>query len=107
MSRLKEITKTLDSLKDETKGTFLQRYFKTGEGEYGHGDIFLGLSVPEQRKIARRFTDLSLEDIGEMLKSKVHEHRFTALEVLLHKYKLSDSKEKKRIASFYLRNRKY
>ena len=84
-----------------------QRYFKTGKGEYGEGDIFLGLSVPDQRKIAYCYTDLSLVDLAELLKSKIHEHRFVALEILVFKFeqvaKISDKKAQKNIFDFYLK----
>src|SRR5947208_1308884 len=61
-------------------------FFKTGEGQYGEGDEFLGITVPIQRKIAKRYTHLRLEDVARLLRSPVHEHRFTALKILVARY---------------------
>lgn len=78
------------------------RFFKTGVGEYGHGDIFLGVTVPQCREIASRFSNLSLEQIKEHLHSKYHEERLIALLVLVEKYNLEHNK--KEIFDFYLEN---
>lgn len=82
------------------------RFFKTGKGEYGEGDIFLGVTVPVQRKIARNFLNLKLSDISHLLKSKMHEYRFTALENLVFQYEKGDEKKKKEIFNFYLKHTK-
>ena len=87
------------------KALVLQRFFKTGEGEYGEGDIFIGLTVPEQRKIARNFLDVDFAVLKKLLQSKIHEHRSTALMILVIKYqKSSTEKEKQKIVKFYLAN---
>lgn len=83
----------------------LKRFFKTGAGEYGAGDLFLGVSVPEQRKLARRFFELPLTELSLLLKSKYHEDRSTALLILVLRYKNSDEKE--RLVRFYLQHLKY
>ncbi|OGG64179.1 DNA alkylation repair protein [Candidatus Kaiserbacteria bacterium RIFCSPHIGHO2_02_FULL_55_17] len=77
-------------------------FFKTGSGEYGHGDVFAGVSVPNQRKIAKQFTDLSLDEINKLLQSKVHEHRLTGLLILVAQYRAADAKTKKALTKFYL-----
>ena len=89
------------------KAKIYQRFFKTGKGQYGEGDIFLGITVPETRKIAKKYVELSFSDIVELLKSKIHEERLIALLLLIEKYKKSDNIEKERIINFYLSNTKY
>ena len=101
-----EIKKDLKKLANPKQAKLLQRFFKTGKGEYGEGDIFLGIKVPEQRKIAKKYPDLSLKEIQELLLSKIHENRLTSLFVLIEQYKKSDEKGKKEIFGFYLKNTK-
>ena len=72
----------------------MQWFFKTGKGEYGEGDIFVGLKVPTQRKLARGFKDLALADLKILLNSPVHEERLISLFILVDKYKNGDDKEK-------------
>ena len=82
-------------------------FFKTGKGEYGEGDKFIGVSVPNQRLIAKKYLDLSHSEIKKLLESKIHENRFTALEILAMSFRKSDSKNKAKIAKFYFKNKKY
>ena len=100
---LSQIKKELNSLSDKEKAKILSGFFKTGKGEYGEGDKFLGITVPEQRKIAKKY-DLTLKEIQKPLSSKIHEYRLTALFVLIKKYK--NSENKKQIYNFYLKNTK-
>ena len=93
----------LERNKDAEKAKNYSKFFKTGKGEYGEGDLFLGLTVPEQRKIAKNYIDLNLDEIQELLLSKIHEHRLVALMILSFKYKKNFNKE---IVDFYLRNTK-
>lgn len=88
------------------KAKLLSRYFKTGKGEYGEGDIFLGITVPELRTIAKKYISLPLKDVEKLLTSKIHEERFISLEILAMKFESADEKEKKEIFDFYLKNRK-
>lgn len=78
------------------------RFFKTGPGEYGEGDQFLGIRVPEQRKIARKYHNLPLDEVQTLLESKYHEVRLTGLFVLVYKYKKADTHRKEQIYQFYL-----
>ncbi|MEW6601639.1 MAG: DNA alkylation repair protein, partial [Nitrospirota bacterium] len=89
------------------KAEVLSRFFKTGKGEYGEGDIFLGITVPEQRKIARKYSEISLNDLQRLLSSKIHEHRLTALLILVIKYGKVDMNGRDRIFSFYQKNMKH
>jgi len=101
-----KIQAELRKLADKEKAKLLQRFFKTGKGEYGEGDIFLGVVVPNQRKIVKQFwKETSLNEIQELLNSRIHEERLTGLLILVQKYKKSDLEEKTRIFDFYLKNK--
>jgi len=108
------VVASLNKLKDKERAEHSARFFRTGKGEYGEGDVFLGITVPKQREVAKKFLDLSLKDIEELLKSKIHEHRFTALEVLVMQYEQAGKskdlsqkeKQQKRIFDFYSNNLK-
>ncbi len=77
------IEKELQQVADAKKAVVLSRFFKTGKGEYGEGDIFIGVSVPDQRKIARKYMrSISLSQVEKLLQSSIHEYRFTALIIL-------------------------
>ncbi len=79
-------------------------FFKTGKGQYGEGDRFIGVPVPTLRKIALRYTHLTLADIKLLLASKIHEHRAAALEILVAQYKAADAATQQAIFDFYLEN---
>jgi len=95
----------LKRLKNPKKAKILSGFFKTGKGEYGEGDIFLGIDVPSQRTVAKRYKDLSLRDIKTLLSSKIHEERLVALLILISNFQIGDKKRQKDIANFYLRHR--
>ena len=101
---LDQIKKDLLQFRNPEKAKKLSGFFKTDKGQYGEGDIFLGIPVPEQRKVAKRYIDLSLNDLQELLSCKIHEHRLTALLILVSKYEKADNSGKKEIFSFYLKN---
>jgi len=104
---LNQIKKELFRLGDSERAKKLSNYFKTGKGQYGEGDVFLGIPVPQQREVAKRYDNLSLDDVQELLKSEIHEHRFTALLILVSKYGKADSTNKEEIFNFYLKNSCY
>jgi 3-methyladenine DNA glycosylase AlkD len=104
---LEEIRKVLRSYADKYKAKTLQRFFKTGKGEYAEGDIFLGVTVPVIRKIARRYSCMELDAAGVLLKSPFHEERLLALIVLVIKSQSKNLAEKERIYKLYLRNTGY
>jgi len=103
---LKKIKRELLRLKNPSKAKMFLRFFKTGKGEYGEGDVFLGITVPLQRSIAKKYLDLNLKDVQDLLSSKIHEHRLVSLLILIFKYKKADELEKKEIVDFYLKNTK-
>lgn len=81
----------------------LQRFYKTAPGEYGHGDVFLGISVPVTRSIAAEFKTLPLNEIGKLLKSPFHEARLCALIIITNRFKKSQEKlERSELFKFYL-----
>jgi 3-methyladenine DNA glycosylase AlkD len=104
---LNQIKKDFLKAQDKEKAKLLAGFFKTGKGQYGEGDIFLGIIVPKQREIAQKYHDLSLSDCQTLLKSKIHEHRLTALLILVGQYKKADESKRKKIFDFYCHNFKY
>lgn len=80
----------------------LASFFKSGRGEYGEGDIFIGVSVPDNRRVARRHLDAGLDDVRRLLQSPVHEVRLCALLVLVEQYKRGDAARRREIYDFYL-----
>ncbi|MAH46257.1 DNA alkylation repair protein [Candidatus Pacearchaeota archaeon] len=100
---LEKLRKEMQKNANSEKAEILQGFFKTGVGQYGEGDVFLGIVVPMQRKIAKQFWKaVSLEDIQELLNSEIHEERLIGILILIEKYKIADDAEKKKIFDFYL-----
>lgn len=99
-----EIKTALHDLSDAEKISVYQRFFKTGKGEYGEGDTFLGITVPNQRLVAKEYyNQVSLKEIKELLSFDIHEYRLTALLMLVAKYEKSkDVNFQKEIVDFYL-----
>ncbi len=107
MTMLNRIKKDLVKLKNPERAEISSRFFKTGKGQYGEGDVFLGITVPELRKIARQYPELPLRDLQKLLSTKIHEHRLISLFILIQKYKKADTSGKREIFHFYLKNIKY
>lgn len=89
---------------DKEQARHLSRFFKTGKGQYGEGDVFLGIKVPVQRDIVKKFKDAELKEIQELLNDEFHECRLTGLLILVQKYKKAENKRE--IFDFYLKNAK-
>jgi 3-methyladenine DNA glycosylase AlkD len=103
---LTELKKELKEVADKEQAVNLQRFFKTGKGEYGEGDIFYGIKVPVQRTIAKKHRDISLPELQELLNSPIHEERLVSLFILVDQYTEGDDKTKENIYKFYLKNTK-
>ncbi|MBI4847746.1 MAG: DNA alkylation repair protein [Nitrospirae bacterium] len=101
---LKQLRTDLRKLANPEKAKILSRFFKTGKGQYGEGDVFLGIKVPEQRRIAKKYPDLPLSEIEKLLHSKIHEERLVALLILIIQYGKAGDEGKKAIYDFYLNN---
>lgn len=101
------LRKDVQALANPKKAKLVQGYFKTGPGQYGEGDIFLGLTVPQSRSIAVKYKDLAYLEISALLKSKNHEERFIALVILINNYKYGNEKDRKKTYNFYLKHLRY
>ena len=97
---LEALRKEMRTLADPAKARVMQGFFKTGPGQYGQGDVFVGISVPQSRKIAIKYAQLPLADVKQLLQSEVHEERLVALLILIGKYRGDPEK----ITRFYLDN---
>lgn len=102
--RISKLRSKIKTLADKEVAETMQWFFKTGKGDYGEGDIFIGLKVPVQRKLASKFKELSLDEIKKLLSSSIHEERLISLFILIEKYQKADEKGKKVIFNFYLKN---
>ncbi len=104
---LEQARKELERHGSKEKARILQGFFKTGSGEYGEGDVFLGVKVPEIRKIAGRHQDMKLRDTVRLLKSSIHEERLLALIILILRFSRSSESEKKAVFELYLKHTRY
>lgn len=109
-----KILKEILSHRNEEKAKVLAGFFKTGKGQYGEGDVFLGITVPISRGIAMKYIDLSLDDVEYLIKSKYHEVRLVAILILVARYKKAKqdlvskiSPKRKVLVDFYLKNAKF
>ena len=100
----RDLKAELAAVADPERARNLAWFFKTGKGEYGHGDRFIGLTAPTLRRIAHRFIHLPLADVAKLLASPIHEHRAAALEILVAQYEREKSKA---IFDFYLKHTKF
>jgi len=113
---LVKLKQEMNQLKNPDKEKIFVRFFKTGKGDYGEGDCFLGLTVPEQRILAKKYLGLELIDVEKLLASKWHEHRLTGGLILTYKFMQAEKREerekknqsgeetKREIFDFYLKH---
>jgi 3-methyladenine DNA glycosylase AlkD len=102
-----DVQKELKKYSSEKRKKSNEWYFKTGLGDYGYGDMFIGLSMPDIRNVAKKFNLLPLPEVKKLLSSKIHEERMTALIILSCQFQKADKKTQKKIYNFYLKNTKY
>lgn len=109
MSLSQEILQALRDLSSPEKAAFLPYFFKTGKGQYAEGDRFLGVVVPDSRKVAKAYGQkATMEELKEILQSEFHEMRLVALLMLVYKFeKTKDQTEQKKIVDFYLQHTQY
>jgi Predicted DNA alkylation repair enzyme len=103
----KKIREALRRRRNRKKAKVLQGFFKTGPGEYAEGDIFLGVTVPELRKLAKEFKDIEIKSAVGLLRSSIHEERLLALLILILKYRAASLRDKEKIYRIYLKNTAY
>ena len=103
MSTVSEIQQELARLADPQKAAHLQRFFKTGAGEYAQGDLFRGIRVPVLRKLVKRYEHIDLADVGELLESSFHEDRLLALLLLVRMTAVGDGATREKIYHLYLK----
>lgn len=97
------VKREVAALSDPVRATFLQRFFRTGAGEYAEGDRLLGLTVPDQRVVAKAFRELPLGEVEKLLASKFHEHRLIGLIILCDQHsRAKDEAKKVELSRFYL-----
>lgn len=104
---VKEIREKMKTLASLERAELSQRFFKTGKGEYGEGDVFIGLSVPDLRKFAREYQTISEKDLLKLLKSPIHEERLLSLLILCLQYAKADEEKKEYFYGFYLSHTKF
>jgi 3-methyladenine DNA glycosylase AlkD len=102
-----QVKAELEKQSDPERAIKLQGFFKTRKGEYGEGDLFIGVRVPDLRRIAKKYRNISLTDVLELLRSEIHEHRLTALFILTEQFNKGDEEARQRIVDLYLCNTDY
>lgn len=103
---LAKLRNDLKKLSSKKRASDMQRFFKTGEGEYGFGDVFIGVTMPSLRELAKNYREMSFEDLYKLLRSEIHEERMTALLIMVLNFEKEEMLQR-RIYEFYLKNTKY
>ncbi|MBI4044949.1 MAG: DNA alkylation repair protein [Candidatus Diapherotrites archaeon] len=104
MGAVEDARKELRRLADKEKAKILAGFFRTGPGEYGEGDVFLGVTVPKSRSVAKKFSSMNFQGIKRLLGSKIHEERLVALLILVEKFKRAPMGAQNEIVGFYTSN---
>ena len=103
---LEDLRRELKKLSNKKRALVMRRFFKTAEGEYGYGDIFIGLTVPDSRRLAVKYKDMPFDEIYKLLRSEIHEERLIALLILVYNFQKEEMLQR-RIYEFYLKNTKF
>ncbi|OHA79413.1 MAG: DNA alkylation repair protein [Candidatus Yonathbacteria bacterium RIFCSPHIGHO2_01_FULL_44_41] len=103
---LSKLKKDLRKVAKKEKAKALSRFFKAGRGQYGEGDIFLGVMVPQSRIVAKKYENLPFVHIQKLLDSPIHEERLVALLILVEQYQKGDTTLRKKVFEFYIKNLK-
>ena len=103
LEAFEELEKYTNPAKEEVS----KRFFKTGKGGYSENDVFLGIAVPDQRKVAKKFKDMPLNEVRKLLQSDIHECRLTAVLLLVYKIEKTNQSQIDEVAHFYLNNIRY
>ena len=106
MGEIKNLRNEIKKSANPQKVKILQKFFKTGNGQYGEGDIFIGLMVPESRKISKKYLNLTFKEISILLSSRIHEERLICLLILVDKFKKATQNEQEKIFHFYIKHAK-
>lgn len=104
MPNIDQLKKELKKAANPEYAKILQRFFKTGKGEYGEGDIFLGVRTPIQRKIIKDYRELPLVDLEKLFQDEIHDFRFSALLILITQFKKGNREERRNIFNLYLKS---
>lgn len=104
---LDDIQRAIHKYHNPARAIHSLRFFKTAKGEYGHGDIFLGLTNPECHRIAKIYQDVPRSIVESLLQSPIHEHRLIALLILIYQFKNGDQSTRTDIYNLYLRSTKF
>ncbi len=107
MSRLPILRKEILAKGTPARARSSARFFKTGKGQYGEGDVFVGLTVPELRAITKNYRDVPLSELKLLLHSREHEFRLAALLILVDQFARAPASEQKKICDLYLANTKW
>ena len=107
MMSAKKIKERLQKLGNKKQAEKSAQYFKTGPGEYGEGDIFLGIRVPELRKLAKDYQNIPLREAEKLLGSAIHEERLLALLIFVRRFSKGDASTQKEIYTLYLKNTQF
>ncbi|HRH26840.1 MAG TPA: DNA alkylation repair protein [Parcubacteria group bacterium] len=102
--KYQDVVKEISKYKSPAKAKTSQWFFKTKKGQYGYGDVFVGLTVPEMKKVSKVFKDIDLGEVQKLLNSKIHEERYIGLTIMDIKFEKGNKKDKKVIANLYIKN---